>query len=93
MKNKKAYLLKDVDPFMNADDPNIAISLSLKDLIRHVINLGMVDERTYICPDGRNIRQLGEYLPTWKTELCLLSMAEFNDWFENNLEIDVFPLI
>ena len=82
MNNQKfIYLLCEINT-RETDDNIIAASDSVAALINEAICASLIDEDTAVQPtQTARIYCLGDYLPNWKTKLCLLSKSEFNDWF------------
>lgn len=86
------YILRDTDPWSEIDDRDIIAALSVKELIQHAVDVGFIEGEQMIFLDRKHYF-LDEYLPTWKTELCLLSNNEFNEWFDMIYQIYRLPIL
>lgn len=80
---KKVFIVLDTYPFSSGGCNVICIGESMSAVIDDMIEAGLIYEDIEITPlaTGRVRYALKDYLPSWKTELRLLTKNEFNDWF------------
>lgn len=78
---KKIFIVLDTYPF--ADCPIICAGESMSAVIDGMIEMGLIRGDTQVTPLATGNAQflLEDYLPSWKTEVRLLTKNEFNDWF------------
>ena len=80
---KKVFIVLDTYPFANVDCNIICAGESMSAVIDGMIEMGLICGDTEITPlaTGNARFLLEDYLPSWKTEVRLLTKNEFNDWF------------
>ena len=80
---KKIFIVLDTYPFANADCNIICVGESMSAVIDGMIEMGLIRGDTQVTPLATGNAQflLEDYLPSWKTEVRLLTKNEFNDWF------------
>ena len=80
---KKVFIVLDTYPFSKGGCNVVCAGESMSAVIDDMIEAGLIYEDIQITPLAMsNARYtLEDYLPSWKTELRLLTKNEFNDWF------------
>lgn len=93
---KTIFVALDTYPFANVDCNVICVGESVAAIIDNMIQTGIIKGDIQITPlaTGHARYFLEDYLPSWKTELRLLTKNEFNEWFSNcDYEIWDFDLL
>jgi hypothetical protein len=82
---KNIFIVFDIYPFSRSGCNVVCAGESMSAVIDDMIEAGLIDENTQITPLAMsNARYtLEDYLPSWRTELRLLTKNEFNDWFKS----------
>ena len=82
---KNIFIVLDLYPVSRGGCNVICAGESMSAVIDDMIEEGLIDENTQITPLAMsNARYtLEDYLPSWRTELRLLTKNEFNDWFKS----------
>lgn len=80
---KKVFIVLDTYPFSKGGCNVVSVGESMSAVIDDMIEAGLIYEDIEITPLAMsNARYtLEDYLPSWRTELRLLTKNEFNDWF------------
>ena len=96
---KKIFVIVDTYDYGNRGAPDcdiIATGESVAAIIDYMICKGFIREDTQVTPlaTSRACFFIKDYLPSWKTELRLLTKNEFNEWFSYSFyKIEEFELI
>ena len=80
---KKIFIVLDTYPFSKGGCNVVCAGESMSAVIDDMIEAGLIYEDIQITPLAMsNARYtLEDYLPSWRTELRLLTKNDFNDWF------------